>query len=441
MLSLIAFAILAMRIPHHPPHRYFVVMGAIVASIWIMIILGYNASGWDAPLMFLILAFWGNMLSWIPCAVNYLCFQRRTVNKRIAAIEGQLPELLADGTIRLLRVAWLLAQPEDYILQRRQDLPEEAFVPTGQAKKLLRARKVAVLSYRWLTAAHPDPEGFHMDAIRTFFRSHKTRTALFWDFASCFQKERTAQEDALFKIALSAMTCLYASPHSLVIQHKRLPAAGGKYTPIVPTFPHEPAGIADYEHSGWCTMEQAASSLATVGGGSLFTLGVGKVRLHTEERRTPSEMAAIFADERRTRFLGKADREFVGQMYAEFHAKMEAFDMTSVPWINTCNDRVAKETCLRPYGCVVTTFGLTILGVFCGASSLGDENLTVRQIGLFGTIPFVMFVVFVCFCSSSPLLQVEVRRRMRGGRIAPGEGSSRRHHAPLASAECPGLSA
>ena len=61
----------------------------------------------------------------------------------IEAIEGDLPSRLADGSLRLLRVAWLLEQPEDWVLKRRQDLPDEAFWSPSEAARLLVEEKMA----------------------------------------------------------------------------------------------------------------------------------------------------------------------------------------------------------------------------------------------------------------------------------------------------------
>ena len=49
------------------------------------------------------------------------------MRETLKVIEGKLPARLQDGSLRLLRVAWLLEQPDDWRLQRRQDLPDAAF--------------------------------------------------------------------------------------------------------------------------------------------------------------------------------------------------------------------------------------------------------------------------------------------------------------------------
>ena len=116
-----------------------------------------------------------------------------------ARIEGRLRERLADGTIRLLRCAWLISRAESdislgrdddgaVIMKRRQDLPEEAFFSPAEAVALLdRAdRSILALSYRWLTAAHPDPFGSTLIAVRRFLESDPalSECGLFWECAS-----------------------------------------------------------------------------------------------------------------------------------------------------------------------------------------------------------------------------------------------------------------
>ena len=83
-----------------------------------------------------------------------------------------VPDLLRDGVIRLVRTSWLLQATR---LRRRQELPEDAFVPTTEAVELFLASKTAVLSYRWLSAPTPDPEGFHLEALKAFARSPKAQ--------------------------------------------------------------------------------------------------------------------------------------------------------------------------------------------------------------------------------------------------------------------------
>jgi len=132
-------------------------------------------------------------------------------------------------------------------------LPEEAFLTPEDAVRAIKDRATAVLSYRWLSDLHPDPNGFHMAAVRkalTLLVRTRAIRALFMDFLSCPQKDgqgqRTATEAAVFDLAKETMSHLYASPRTLVLQHKRLPPGFTGYS---------------YDQSGWCNFEQAVARL------------------------------------------------------------------------------------------------------------------------------------------------------------------------------------
>ena len=82
----------------------------------------YDPTGLIVSSIFLSLLF-------VPPPLLHLRLRKR-LRARIAAIEGDLPGRLADGSLRLLRVAWLLERPADYVLQRCQDLPPDALMPS-----------------------------------------------------------------------------------------------------------------------------------------------------------------------------------------------------------------------------------------------------------------------------------------------------------------------
>ena len=89
-----------------------------------------------------------------------------------------LAGLLRDGTIRLLNCRWLREQPDNppFIIKRHQDLmrdhEREAFLDPSEAAELFLSnqRRVAALSYGWLTPRHPDPKGFTARAVLRFLR-------------------------------------------------------------------------------------------------------------------------------------------------------------------------------------------------------------------------------------------------------------------------------
>jgi hypothetical protein len=69
-------------------------------------------------------------------------------------VSSALSDVLERGDIRLLSTAWLVTRPPEYVLERRQELPEKAFVSHDQAVSFLSAGRVALLSYRSVIAAH-----------------------------------------------------------------------------------------------------------------------------------------------------------------------------------------------------------------------------------------------------------------------------------------------
>ena len=100
----------------------------------------------------------------------------------VEPITCELRKRLADGSVRLLRGAWLVGDDADAVfprepstgaavLVRRQELPEDAFVPCDEAAELLDSgeRAILVLSYAWMTPKHPDPFGECGVALRVTF--------------------------------------------------------------------------------------------------------------------------------------------------------------------------------------------------------------------------------------------------------------------------------
>jgi hypothetical protein len=317
----------------------------------------------------------------------------RNFSERIQAIEGDLAERLADGTIRFLRVEWLLARPDGYVLQRRQDLPDEAFWSPAEASKLLCEGKVAALSYRWLHRLHPDPERFHLHYVLVYFRGGRhaqTHPALMIDFVSLPQKdpttgaERSAEEAKIFSLGLGCMSNVYASPRVLILQQKRLPSVlerelNDDFDGVAPDDrPDLIPYSGDKCRSGWCTSETALSLLWTRGGGHAFELGVGPVHVTGGKLPSVQEMEALFFDES-TRFIGKGDRSKVSSQYLDLRRKLEAYDAEhDVGWVSgadrlmtsTGGDRDASPSSLSSYRCIRVQH-LLVFPIFWYGCSLG----------------------------------------------------------------------
>ena len=115
----------------------------------------------------------------MPCyAICYAIYQvdlSELVRRTDARIDAPVHGLLRDGTIRLLRCGWVLDAMSDRCatMGRRQELPAAALLPPAEAAALFSAgsRRVLVLSYPWLTAAHPDPAGATLAAVRRYLEA------------------------------------------------------------------------------------------------------------------------------------------------------------------------------------------------------------------------------------------------------------------------------
>ena len=132
----------------------------------------------------------------------------------LTRLDDRLVDVLERGDIRLVRSDWLLAQPEEYRIVRRQDLAPVGGVPPHlspeEAAGLIRQgrRCVGVLTYGWPTAGNPDPTGSRVAALRRALEERRDIQAFFWDFPSLHQRPRTAEE-GWGLCFLTADTCPY----------------------------------------------------------------------------------------------------------------------------------------------------------------------------------------------------------------------------------------
>ena len=134
------------------------------------------------------------------------------------------------------------------------------------------------LSYRWLSADHPDPDGFHLAIIAEvaalYLKSgyltsafgmagldeNVTDFALFWDFASLTQKPRKPEEELLFMPGLKASNIWYGHLRSVCWQQTTLPE-GFTFAPFRDNKTGEMRTPAQtYEDSGWCFIEAIISA-------------------------------------------------------------------------------------------------------------------------------------------------------------------------------------
>ena len=182
--------------------------------------------------------------------------------------EKGLIEALEKGYIRLLRSAWLLAQPPSYRIENRQKLEEREsngespLLTPAKAVELVRSanRSAGALTHGWLSpanvrsvtsthAAHPidslphacgpsrpferpprstdwprshglilctqpDPAGARLAVLRRALANLDYIIGIFFDFSSLYQMPRTPEQDEIFKKALPACDLQLSSPHS-----------------------------------------------------------------------------------------------------------------------------------------------------------------------------------------------------------------------------------
>ena len=140
----------------------------------------------------------------------------------LTSLDDRLVETLGEGHVRLVRVKWLLAQPLEFRLVRRQELEAlevgavlSPLLTPDEAVALVRkgGRGVGVASHPWLSAGDPDPAGERVRLLRRALEERPYIEALFFDFPSLFQHERSEAQNAAFKRALSVVsTCRHTTP-------------------------------------------------------------------------------------------------------------------------------------------------------------------------------------------------------------------------------------
>ena len=196
---------------------------------------------------------------------------------------------VANGAIALLRGRWIVALHErGGRLERRQDLPTEAFLSVDELRRLIAALGdnwallLVAISYRWLTAVHPDPDGFHLSIIAQVARlylkgritdahssplvqafelaglsSDEADFGMLWDFGSLLQHpksgKRTEEESRLFKQGLGALPMWYGHEATTMWMQPDLPDGFGERMAALEL-------AETYEASGWCFVESSVSA-------------------------------------------------------------------------------------------------------------------------------------------------------------------------------------
>ena len=114
--------------------------------------------------------------------------------RELTALDDRLVEALGRGDIRIVRCAWLLAQPLEFRMLPRQQL--EAVEAAGatpspllspdEAVALIRrsTRSLGVLSTGWLSPGHPDPAGARVQVLRRTVAERPHIGGLFFECAT-----------------------------------------------------------------------------------------------------------------------------------------------------------------------------------------------------------------------------------------------------------------
>ena len=173
----------------------------------------------------------------------------------------------------------------------------------------------------WITAEHPDPEGFHLRTIAALLDAYNkyykgtTINAVFLDFCSLEQAPRSEEAEERFRRGLKAINLIYAHQVSYVLCLTVMP----------------PGTVRGYDARGWCFFERLVAGALKR---AQALLDVGKLQVapdavtdfhHEVERvcdvgrRPPLTPAAFEAELRERQFTnGSTDHALVARLYGEF---------------------------------------------------------------------------------------------------------------------------
>mmetsp|Transcript_33760 Transcript_33760/g.73471 ORF Transcript_33760/g.73471 Transcript_33760/m.73471 type:complete len:413 (+) Transcript_33760:116-1354(+) len=167
---------------------------------------------------------------------------------------------LAKHDAILLKGKWLMEWSEKHEpLPRRQSLPEGSTWAPQELMPLLRAGSVepVAISYCWLTPEHPDPKGEQASlialAVKVRLQAERDEAvddlAIFFDWCSLYQKERTPAQGESFDRALKDVNLWYA--HQLVSVW------------MLTEIPEGWTGVKCYTERGWPSFEYGVSTMIT----------------------------------------------------------------------------------------------------------------------------------------------------------------------------------
>lgn len=222
---------------------------------------------------------------------------------------SELVPCLVSGAIRVLDASWLInhaLKSSTNVIQRRQELPSEAFLDVGDIINSVKTDKVDIsdriqlicLSYMWLDHDHPDPHGWTLSCLVEKLKpiliervkndsgyTNNIIIGVFWDFASLHQKPRTKDEDTLFKEGLEALSYLYSHPKTIVYKVTKTPPDYPRGYKIANDENLRSHAVVPYQNRGWPFTESCWSSL---------TKSVEKTVDISQSSYTPKQIDQVF---------------------------------------------------------------------------------------------------------------------------------------------------
>jgi hypothetical protein len=255
---------------------------------------------------------------------NFVLSKPREVlkqQKRKFVDQRTLLEALELGDTKLVKGSYLLTSDK---MVRCQDLPQdEAFWKVANLTALYKRIEVVAISYCWIEPGHPDPHGEQLQIFQKIVELRlgcqgQTRVldlAIFLDFLSMAQDERTQEEEVSFKRALADVNLWYAHQDTVVWLQTWLPERV----------------VHKYNGRGWPRFERAVSMMITDGDNLLDLAPGGKSIAHDSEcvdfqtlwhkchaSRKPPRLPEAFEEVLQTlHFTNGSDREFVAKKYKE----------------------------------------------------------------------------------------------------------------------------
>lgn len=214
-----------------------------------------------------------------------LFFSQASVQKWDELGGQELEHSIRSGALRLLDATWLVhhsvmaMKVPSYkgTISRRQDLPEEAFLPVDvviastKVSDIDFSKRVRIicLSYMWLDPSHPDPQGWTLGLLvrklkeiikNDLLNSQTCRWGIFWDFASLHQKPRNAEQEKLFRQGLDALSLLYSHPYTHVYKVTKFPPDYPKGYAVA-TLNESQHATNPYDRRGWTFTESCWANL------------------------------------------------------------------------------------------------------------------------------------------------------------------------------------